>query len=200
MKKLLLILILSISVTSACVFNTDKPPMVDIGEYDYYSLLVNIKVISNNDMSYTVEEQVEALEDIRDNQAQFLATNIFQDATQVKFKEEHVGDYWGNYEGAGWGQIIWPDGSLEGFDANRMIRHGGFGIYQNFTPVTTRSHGRRMFWMADAEERKDVKKVIIFEDGWHPVVEQSVLATQESLGITSLLVACEVKIELRKAQ
>lgn len=125
-----------------------------------------------------------------------LYTFHFQDGTIVRFREDHRGDYWGKFPSAGWGQIEWPDGRLEGFDANRTIRHGGLRIAK--TPVTTLTHGKRMFWMADAEGRKDVKKVTIFEDGWNPLVEGALLATQESIGITSPLVRTDVVVEARK--
>ena len=127
---------------------------------------------------------------------QVLYTFNFQDGTKVRFREDHRGDYWGKFPSAGWGQIEWPDGRKEGFDANRTIRHGGLRIAK--TPVTTLSHGKRMFWMADAEGQKDVKKVTIFEDGWNPLVEGALLATQESIGITSPLVRTDVVVEARK--
>ncbi|MGA0333332.1 MAG: hypothetical protein ACO3NW_05195 [Kiritimatiellia bacterium] len=123
---------------------------------------------------------------------------VFQDGTQVKFREDHADDYWGNFPAAGFGQITWPDGRIEAFDANRIIRHGGQIAGNMKTPVTTLSHGRRLYWMADAEERKDVKKVTIFEDGWNPLVEGSMLATQGKLGITSPLVETIVTVEKRK--
>jgi len=121
---------------------------------------------------------------------------IFLDGTQVKFRENHTGDYWGDYPSAGAGQITRPDGSVETFDANRRVRHAGFGKQK--TPVTTRSHGRKLFWMADHEGRQNVKKVTIFEDGWHPIVEGSMLATQQSLGINSPLIETVVRVEQRK--
>ena len=123
----------------------------------------------------------------------------FQDGTQVLFREVHTRDHWGYYPEAGFGQIIWPDGRKEAFDANRKIRHGGLlGDGPMPTPVTTLSHGDRMFWLADAEERKDVKKVTIFKDGWNPIVESALLKTQQSIGITSPLVSTKVKVEKTK--
>lgn len=127
---------------------------------------------------------------------QVLYVFRFEDGTQVKFREAHGRDHWGYFPNGGFGQITWPDGRVEAFDANRKIRHGGLKIAK--TPVTTLSHGKRMFWMADAEERKDVKKVTIFENGWNPLVEGALLATQNDIGITSPLVSCKVKVEKRK--
>lgn len=123
---------------------------------------------------------------------------IFDDGTEVRFREEHGRDHWGRFPAAGWGQIKWPDGRLQGFDANRIIRHGGLIGKKLKTPVTTLDHGRRMFWMADAEERKDVKKVTIFEDGWNPLVESAMLGTQSDLGITGNLIRTDVTVEKRK--
>jgi hypothetical protein len=122
----------------------------------------------------------------------------FDDGTQVIFREVHTRDHWGYYPEAGFGQIIWPDGRKEAFDANRKIRHGGLIGKKLKTPVTTLDHGKRMFWMADAEERKDVKKVTIFEDGWNPLVESALLGTQEDIGVTANLVEAEVTVEKRK--
>ena len=118
---------------------------------------------------------------------------VFADGTKLIFREHHEGDYWGDYPSAGWGQITWPDGTVEAVDVNRLVRHGG--MYAPNEPVTTAQHGKRYYWMADAEEKKDVKRVTIFADGWHPHVESAVLATQIELGIDAQLIECEVEIE-----
>ncbi len=121
---------------------------------------------------------------------------VFNDGTLLKFRENHGGDYWGEYPAAGWGQVVNPDGSTRGVDVNTIVRKGG--LYRAKTPVTTMDHGRRMFWMADVEELKDAKRVDIFEDGWNPLVEGAVLATQGQLGIGAALVSCHVVVEKRK--
>ena len=122
-----------------------------------------------------------------------LYTFIFSDGTELRFRDNHAGDYWGDYPSAGWGQITNPDGSTRGVDINTIVRHGSKG--QSTTPITTATHGKRYFWMADREEQKDVKRVDIFEDGWQPGVESAVLITQNDLGIGSWLIACETVLE-----
>ena len=121
---------------------------------------------------------------------------VFSDGTILKFKENHGGDYWGDYPSAGWGQVVNPDGSVRGVDVNTTVRKGGLGRAK--TPVTTLEHGKRMFWMADSEGNRNVKRVDIFEDGWNPLVEGAVLATQGQLGISAHLASCFVKLEKRK--
>ena len=121
---------------------------------------------------------------------------VFGDGTILRFKENHSGDYWGDYPSAGWGQVTEPNGSTRGVDVNSIVRKGG--LPRARTPVTTREHGRRMYWLADSEGRKDVKRVDIFEDGWNPLVEGAVLATQGQLGIQGNLASCFVKVEKRK--
>ncbi|MFW5870852.1 MAG: hypothetical protein ACOCVH_00025 [Verrucomicrobiota bacterium] len=121
---------------------------------------------------------------------------VFNDGTLLQFRENHGGDYWGEYPSAGWGQVVNPDGSTRGVDVNTIVRKGGLHIAR--TPVTTLDHGRRMFWMADVEGVKDMKRVDIFEDGWNPLVEGAVLATQDQLGIGAGLVSCHVIVERRK--
>lgn len=120
----------------------------------------------------------------------------FADGTVLTFKENHGGDYWGDYPAAGWGQIRWPDGREQGIDVNTLIRKRYNG--KEKTPVTTPDHGRRMFWMADSEGNRDVKRVEIFEDGWNPLVEGRILAAQNLLGIKSHLITCTVTVERRK--
>lgn len=258
--SILLVLFLLFCIFSAgCVGpngSTGMPTIVNVDEYDLYEIYVAVSAALSS--TSTTEEKIEALENVRDNQAQLLPTKIlidqyisrlkegesvsppdlpappkpvltgpvpgpvdpmsipesgefkpdpvsvlyafyFQDGTQLRFREEHGRDIWGRYPDAGgWGQIIWPDGRKEGIVVNKVIRHEGYIAGNVKTPVTTLSHGRRMFWMADMEERKDVKKVTIFEDGWSPHVEGAVLGVKDSLGITSPLVSCVVKIEKRK--
>lgn len=131
---------------------------------------------------------------------QTLYTFYFLDGTQLRFREDHRRDIWGRYpDQGGWGQIIWPDGRVEGIVVNKVIRHEGHIARNTKTPVTTLQHGRRMFWMADMEDRKDVKKVTIFENGWSPHVEAAVLGVKDNLGITSPLVSCKVIVEKRKS-
>lgn len=128
---------------------------------------------------------------------------VFADSTRLVFRDMSVGDYWGAYPSAGWGQITWTDGRKEGIDVNSKIRvpwvmrgleHRSLGTI----PVTTPDHGGRMYWMADVEETPNAKRVTIFEDGWSPHVEIAVLEAKESIGITSPLVESRVKVEKRK--
>lgn len=123
---------------------------------------------------------------------------VFADSTRLTFRENHSGDYWGDEPAAGHGRIVWPNGREELKDINTIVRHGGLHIAK--TPVTTLTHGGRMFWMADSEGRLNVKHVDIFEDGWNPLVEGAVLATQHKLGITAPLVECNTTVEKRKAR
>lgn len=127
-----------------------------------------------------------------------LYTFYFADGTELRFRERHGADHWGGYPNVGFGEITWPDGTTSSPGINRIVRHGGYLAKKVKTPVTTPDHGRRMFWMADAEERKDVKKVTIFEDGWNPLVEGSVLGTLDKLGINSHLIRTDVVVERRK--
>ena len=113
---------------------------------------------------------------------------IFADGTILRFREHHRDDYWGGYPSVGWGEIAWPDGTRSNIDVNTLVRHGSMG--SGAIPVTTLTHGKRYFWMADREEQKDVKRVTIFEDGWRPGVESAVLVTQKDLGISAELTAC----------
>ena len=121
---------------------------------------------------------------------------IFADGTTLVFKENHSGDYWGDYPAAGWGEISNPRGEKTGVDVNRKIRHGG--LKKAKQPITTAQHGKRMFWMADSEGQLNVKRVTIYEDGWNPLVEGSVLAVQNDIGIFAELQSCKVTIEKTK--
>lgn len=122
----------------------------------------------------------------------------FQDGKQLIFREHHTADVWGYYpHPGGGGQIIYPDGRIEGVYVNKLIRHGGFG--SKVTPVTTLSHGKRLFWMSGSEGGgPNSKKVTIFEDGWGPHVESSVLKVQKDIGIDSPLMSVDVTVEKRK--
>lgn len=118
-------------------------------------------------------------------------TFLFADGTTLKFRENHMADFWGDYPSAGHGQIRWPDGTVEAIDVNTRIRHRGMIAGRIKMPVTTPDHGRRMFWMARDDNSK---RVPIFEDGWNPLVEGAVLAVQGDLGITSHLVSVNVEV------
>lgn len=122
----------------------------------------------------------------------------FSDGATLVFRENHMGDYWGYYPSGGWGEITDADGNTRGVYVNKIVRHGG--LHKAETPVTTPDHGTRMFWMADVEETPDAKRVTIFEDGWNPLVEGAVLATQTDLGIYGNLMECDVEVERWKSQ
>lgn len=117
-----------------------------------------------------------------------------QDGTIVRFRENHVGDFWGDYPSLGWGEIEYPDGRKRSVDINKLVRH-------NPNPSTgkvrtLKQHGKRLFWIAELPHEGRNKRVPIFEDGWNPDLEEAfITAKGPRLGLDSPLIKTEVKVE-----
>lgn len=110
---------------------------------------------------------------------------ILKDKTTLEFRDFMIGDYWGGFPAAGWGQITHPDGRREGIDVNTKIRHhSGNGI-----AVTKLTHGKRYFW-----NTSNGKKVDVYSDGWMPHVERKTDAALLSMGF-SPIVECKSRVE-----